>query len=70
MEYIFTFIEGIASFISPCLLPMIPIYIGYFIGENEKDERRTILNAIGFVLGFTMVFIALSLFASTLRKFN
>lgn len=36
MDYVLTFIEGIASFISPCLLPMIPIYISYFIGENDK----------------------------------
>ena len=38
MEYLFTFLEGIASFISPCLLPMIPIYISYFIGEDEKKH--------------------------------
>ena len=36
MEYLFIFLEGIASFISPCLLPMIPIYISYFIGENDE----------------------------------
>ena len=66
MEYLFIFLEGIASFISPCLLPMIPIYISYFIGENDKTEKKKIFNAIGFVLGFTMVFILLSIFASTL----
>ena len=38
MEYLFTFLEGIASFISPCLLPMLPIYISYFIGEEEKKS--------------------------------
>lgn len=70
MEYLFTFLEGIASFISPCLLPMIPIYIGYFIGEDEKDSKKAIINSIGFVLGFTIVFILLSVFASTLRKFD
>lgn len=66
MEYLFTFLEGIASFISPCLLPMIPIYISYFIGEDEKNTSKKILNAIGFVIGFTLVFILLSIFASTL----
>lgn len=70
MEYLFTFLEGIASFVSPCLLPMIPIYIGYFIGENEGDSKKAIVNSIGFVLGFTIVFILLSIFASTLRKFD
>ena len=65
MEYLFIFLEGIASFISPCLLPMIPIYISYFIGENDKESKKKILNAVGFVLGFTLVFILLSIFAST-----
>ena len=66
MEYIFTFLEGIASFISPCLLPMIPIYISYFIGKEDKNSRKKIINAIGFVLGFTIIFILLSIFASGL----
>ena len=66
MEYLFTFLEGIASFISPCLLPMVPIYISYFIGEDEKSSNKKIINALGFVLGFTLVFLILSIFASTL----
>lgn len=66
MEYVFTFIEGIASFISPCLLPMIPIYISYFIGENDNKNNKTILNSIGFVMGFTIIFLVLSIFASKL----
>lgn len=66
MEYLFTFIEGIASFISPCLLPMIPIYISYFAGKDEKKVSKTLINAIGFVLGFTTIFILLSIFASQL----
>lgn len=64
MDFIFIFLEGIASFISPCLLPMLPIYISYFIGKEEKSTYKTILNSIGFVLGFSLVFIVLSLFAS------
>ena len=66
MEYFFIFIEGIASFISPCVLPMLPIYISYFIGEEDKKISRTLLNAIGFVLGFTIIFIVLAVFASQL----
>lgn len=66
MEYILTFLEGIASFISPCLLPMVPIYISYFIGEDNKNNRKAILNSVGFVLGFTIVFLVLSIFASQL----
>ena len=66
MDYILTFLEGIASFISPCLLPMVPIYISYFIGEDDNNNKKAILNSLGFVLGFTTVFLILSIFASQL----
>ena len=64
MDYILIFLEGIASFISPCLLPMLPIYISYFVGEDDKNTRKAIINSLGFVLGFTIVFLILSIFAS------
>ena len=66
MEYFLTFLEGIVSFISPCLLPMVPIYISYFIGEDNNNNKKAILNSIGFVLGFTIIFLILSFFASQL----
>ena len=65
MEYLLILLEGIASFISPCVLPMIPIYIVYFTGEEEKNLRKAVINSIGFVLGFTVIFLLLSVFAST-----
>lgn len=68
MEYVFTFLEGIASFISPCLLPMIPIYIAYFAGKDEKNPNKALKNAVGFVCGFTTIFILLAIFASQLGK--
>ena len=66
MDYILTFLEGIASFISPCLLPMVPIYISYFAGGKENKTTKTLINSIGFVFGFSIVFIILSIFASTI----
>ena len=66
MDYILTFLEGIASFISPCLLPMVPIYISYFIGQDDNNSKKAILNSIGFVLGFTTIFLLFSIFASQL----
>lgn len=66
MDYIFTFLEGLASFISPCLLPMLPIYISYFVGENDKKTSKAVINALGFVLGFSTIFLILSIFASQL----
>lgn len=69
MDYILTFLEGVASFISPCLLPMLPIYISYFMGEEETGKKKAVINSIGFVLGFTLVFLSLSIFASTIGHF-
>lgn len=44
MEYLLTFLEGLASFISPCVLPMIPLYLTYFAsGENEEQENKVII---------------------------
>ena len=69
MDYIITFLEGIVSFISPCMLPMLPVYISYFAGQS-KDETgkrpKMIFKVIAFVVGFTVVFTALGLFSGTL----
>lgn len=64
MQYIITFLEGIISFISPCMLPMIPIYISYFSGNTEK-KNVTLFRAIAFVLGFSIIFCVLGTFAGT-----
>lgn len=64
MEYIITFVEGIASFISPCILLIIPVYISYF-ATNTKDTKRQIINSLGFVSGFSIIFILLGIFAGT-----
>ncbi|MCI9016656.1 MAG: cytochrome c biogenesis protein CcdA [Clostridia bacterium] len=71
MEYIMSFIEGVVTFISPCLLPMLPIYISYFAGQNkdETTNKYVIKNALGFILGFTIVFILLGAFASSIGVF-
>ncbi len=67
MQYILLFLEGIITFISPCLLPMLPIYISYF-AANEANGRKTLMNAIGFVLGFTVVFITMGAFAGIIGR--
>ena len=68
MQYLITFLEGIISFISPCMLPMIPLYISYFSGDNKDNRRKTILSSIAFVIGFTFVFCILGLFAGTIGQ--
>lgn len=69
MQYIISFLEGIITFISPCLLPMIPIYITYFVGGGERSVKKTIRGAFGFVTGFTIVFIAMGALAGTIGSF-
>ncbi|PKM60496.1 MAG: cytochrome C biogenesis protein ResB [Firmicutes bacterium HGW-Firmicutes-4] len=67
MDYFIAFLEGIITFISPCLLPMLPIYISYFAGQSHDDDKYTaVFNALGFVLGFTVVFVLLGAFAGTI----
>lgn len=70
MEYFISFLEGIITFISPCLLPMLPVYISYFAGgETERKAKKTLTNALGFVLGFTITFVLLGALAGTLGSF-
>ena len=67
MTYFISFLEGIITFISPCLLPMLPIYISYFAGgKDESGTRKTVTNSLGFVLGFTAVFILMGALAGTI----
>lgn len=60
MDYLFTFLEGIASFISPCVLPLLPLYISYFAGSEQK-KNKALINSIFFVFGFTIVFTAMAI---------
>ena len=69
MQYVISFLEGIITFISPCLLPMLPIYISYFAGGGERTTKKTLTGALGFVLGFTLVFVAMGALAGTLGSF-
>ena len=69
MQYMISFLEGIVTFISPCLLPMLPIYISYFAGGAERSTAKTLRCAFGFVLGFTAVFVAMGALAGTVGSF-
>lgn len=71
MQYLVTFLEGIISFISPCMLPLLPLYISYFAAEGEQKEKKikVFLRALSFVLGFTLIFSLMGLFAGTVGSF-
>jgi len=75
------FVAGLLSFVSPCVLPLTPVYIARLVGpgiwEGQQADkaqrlalrRATTLHAIAFVLGFTITFIALGATASVLGAF-
>lgn len=69
MQYVVAFLEGIITFISPCLLPMLPIYISYFAGGGQQSTRKTLRGALGFVMGFTIIFVILGALAGTVGSF-
>ena len=68
MDYIITFLEGIVSFVSPCMVAMLPIYVSYFAGSRNK-KSSTMLRTLFFVCGFTFVFATLGMFAGALGSF-
>ncbi len=72
MEYFLLFLEGIITFISPCILPMIPLYISYFAGDSKIDDKNkynAFVNSLGFVLGFTIIFTLLGTLAGSFGSF-
>jgi len=64
------FSAGILSFLSPCVLPLVPSYVSFITGmsleELEARPRGALLHALLFITGFTLIFMALGAGASTL----
>ena len=69
MQYFIAFLEGVVTFISPCLLPMLPVYVSYFAGGTQRNTVKTLKNALGFVFGFTVLFVLMGALAGTLGGF-
>jgi len=73
------FLAGVLSFLSPCVLPLIPSYVSFITGISFKDltvgqDRKkihylTMTNSIAFILGFSTVFIALGVSSSAVGSF-
>lgn len=75
-DYIMSFVNGVLTFVSPCILPMLPVYFTYLAGNindegygKAENKGRLFVNAVGFVLGFAMVFVALGAAATSLGSF-
>jgi cytochrome c-type biogenesis protein len=78
--YLGVTLAGLVSFLSPCVLPLVPPYLGYLGGTTVSQAasgeplddaawRRIVLGSVLFVLGFTTVFVALGAGASVLGQF-
>lgn len=65
-------LAGLVSFVSPCVLPLVPGYLGYLGGEvtaTRKSGRGRLLAGVAlFIAGFTVVFVAMGVFAGTLGR--
>lgn len=76
--YITAFLGGLLSFLSPCVLPLIPSYVSFITGISFEDfktgdkariRKLTIINSLAFVFGFSTVFVLLGVSSSYVGKF-
>jgi cytochrome c-type biogenesis protein len=69
---IFAFVAGLISFLSPCVLPLVPAFLSYLAGTNisEAETKRgeIFLTSVFYVLGFTVVFSLLGVLLNTLLE--
>lgn len=73
VSFFIAFGAGFLSFFSPCILPLIPAYIMYITGTNAEDELRNrkfiaLSRTLGFVLGFTIVFMLMGISAGSIGQ--
>ena len=69
ISFLLVFLEGLLSFFSPCVIPLIPIYVSYLAGSGERDENgnpiyrrsRVMLHTLFFVLGISFAFFLLGI---------
>lgn len=68
ITFLSVFAAGLVSFFSPCVLPLIPAYIGYISGGSQ-NQRKIISRSLGFILGFTIVFISMGATATFIGQY-
>ena len=69
MSFILTFLEGIIAFVSPCILPMLPVYLIYLAGGKQGQGKKLILNTLAFIFGFTTIFVLMGATATGIGRF-
>ena len=74
ISILLAFSAGLLSFLSPCVLPLVPAYVSYLTGssiEELKDDKTklfTLYRSFGFVLGFSIIFILMGISITSLGK--
>lgn len=66
LKLVLLFFEGVLTFISPCILPMFPVFLMYLSNESQKKGKDLVINILGFILGFTIVFVTLGATATAI----
>ncbi len=73
LSFAIAFSAGLLSFLSPCVLPLIPSYLAFLLGDysdqKKEDKSYSIVPALIFIAGFTVIFILLGLSATFLGRF-
>lgn len=69
MQYLFTFVEGVFAFVSPCILPMLPIFLAYISADEKQSLSTRFVNTVCFVLGFTTAFTLMGATAFSIGRF-
>jgi cytochrome c-type biogenesis protein len=72
LSFVVAFVAGLLSFLSPCVLPLVPSYVGFITGmtlpEVSGRRRAALLHAVLFVAGFSLVFVLLGASATALGR--
>ena len=71
LSYLIAFLQGILTFVSPCILPLVPVFIFYLAGNKKPGEIKSglLIRVIAFVLGFSIVFSLLGATATVIGTF-
>ncbi len=78
VSFILVFLEGLLSFFSPCVIPLIPVYMSYLAGNGKRkledgtivyDRRKVFLNTVFFTLGISFAFFILGMSFTTLGSY-